>query len=537
MYFATVTALPTIRLQTGFDKPSSQAAPDSSFISPYPQTLRFSGQNGFLKTALYLLLGLTGLMATACTQNTADKNRPNPKTEAEFIKQDIHQDMGLTGKGIGIEIIDASEGHLKTVRGIIDDTQQGLSPGVSIHANEEEVKTWDKLNREAKEEKAPWPIHVTDPEELQTLNNTLAKILQKKKLDNGVPIRLINLSIAKSKTSYQKALFRNFKRNGLELSRLLFGKPDLQRLKNMPRTLLQQKVIDVVEYHVKHDTRFQAELKRYQDITEQLAEAGIIVVAAAGNDHLNAGGLQLPSDTDISFFTMSDHVISVAAASRAGSIDNYADDTIFGFSSRGDGRFNPTITAVGQNDTGDEDGTSFAAPHITAYIATMLEKNPGLSFQEIKSLLQKAAIDTEAAPEAEGAGMIDPVRLLRMTPQAASVFNIFQSDPPKPVTIYKEFIRRLDAGEPFTRFEAQHETVLLNMAVRTRYTRQNKNFKDYDDQDKQAYQQYITAKKQIRTPSKAEAEEQSLQAFRDYEAARGLHLRIFLRAEKLLKED
>ncbi|MCE3236976.1 MAG: family serine peptidase, partial [Vampirovibrio sp.] len=107
----------------------------------------------------------------------------------------------------------------------------------------------------------------------------------------------------------------------------------------------------------------------------------------------------------------SDYVISVAAADDKGT-QNPNDDEIASFSSWGDGRYNPTISAYGvgvNTKFGPQDGTSFAAPEVAAAVARMKQVNPYLSFNQIKAILQQSATDLYPNSSiADGAGVINP---------------------------------------------------------------------------------------------------------------------------------
>jgi subtilisin family serine protease len=95
-------------------------------------------------------------------------------------------------------------------------------------------------------------------------------------------------------------------------------------------------------------------------------------------------------------------------------------DWVTSFSSRGDGRWNPTITATGMNvwmdryyagagDNGVFSGTSASAPHTSGTIALMLQANPSLTVQQIKALLKQTATTVSGNSRLEGAGMLNPV--------------------------------------------------------------------------------------------------------------------------------
>ena len=113
-------------------------------------------------------------------------------------------------------------------------------------------------------------------------------------------------------------------------------------------------------------------------------------------------------------------MVAVAASNNNATPGTLGDDWVTSFSSRGDGRWNPTITATGMNvwmdryyagagDNGVFSGTSASAPHTSATIALMLQANPFLTLPQIKLLLKQTATPVVNNPLLEGAGILNPV--------------------------------------------------------------------------------------------------------------------------------
>lgn len=160
---------------------------------------------------------------------------------------------------------------------------------------------------------------------------------------------------------------------------------------------------------------------KYQQATQNAARNGVTVVVAAGNDHeLNDVFSAHKVGGDTNFLAQSDYVISVAAADDKGN-RNPQDDEIASFSSWGDGRYNPTISANGvgvPTKFGKQDGTSFSSPEVAAAVARMKQVNPYLSFDQIKSILQQSA--TDIVPQgtlSDGAGMLNADLAVRWAQQ------------------------------------------------------------------------------------------------------------------------
>ena len=178
---------------------------------------------------------------------------------------------------------------------------------------------------------------------------------------------------------------------------------------------------------------------------KRAVDAGIVVVASAGNLGHNAngqtqyGGITAPGNAP--------WVLTVGASSHQGTVRR-SDDVIGGFSSRGptwiDFGAKPDLVAPGVGieslsdphstlyaDLGDYlldgthpmpykpylslTGTSMAAPVVTGAIALMLEANPSLSPNAVKAILEfTAQIKSGESPLAQGAGMLNALGAVRM---------------------------------------------------------------------------------------------------------------------------
>lgn len=156
---------------------------------------------------------------------------------------------------------------------------------------------------------------------------------------------------------------------------------------------------------------------------ERLIESGVVVVAAAGNR-----GYQRFTTNDGSYdgytaFSITDPgnaegVITVGATHR------YSPHTygVSFFSSRGptgDGRQKPDLVAPGErihapleDDWGDLDGTSMAAPHVSGAAAMLMARYPELIGQprRIKHVLCRSATDLGREKSFQGSGMLDVLR-------------------------------------------------------------------------------------------------------------------------------
>lgn len=172
--------------------------------------------------------------------------------------------------------------------------------------------------------------------------------------------------------------------------------------------------------------------------TRRAVDAGIVVVAAAGN--LGRRGDGTPARGGITAPGNAPWVITVGAASHMGTADR-ADDAVAAFSSRGPSRIDrvakPDIVAPG---VGIESlsmpgstlyeqrpsmrlwgtvetlappyfsmtGTSMAAPTVSGTIALMLEANPALTPNAVKAILEYTAESSDKYDSmAQGAGFLN----------------------------------------------------------------------------------------------------------------------------------
>jgi serine protease len=162
------------------------------------------------------------------------------------------------------------------------------------------------------------------------------------------------------------------------------------------------------------------------NIFADLAAAGIITVAAAGNENV---------DAETSFPASCDGVITVGATGPLGERAPYSNfGTVIDIMAPG-GDVNQTIEVGGEDfpagvlstikddESGDfiyafYQGTSMASPHVAGLVSLMLAVDPGLSFDEVVTALQNASTPLSGAecdrPSGDecGAGLIDAARAL-----------------------------------------------------------------------------------------------------------------------------
>jgi serine protease AprX len=184
---------------------------------------------------------------------------------------------------------------------------------------------------------------------------------------------------------------------------------------------------------------------------ERAVRAGIVVIAAAGNNgrtasgHTQYGGITSPGNAP--------WVLTVGASSHVGTVDR-GDDTIASFTSRGptaiDRRAKPDIVApgIGIESLSNPDsslyssasayllagtrpapalpylslsGTSMSAPVVSGTVALMLQADPTLTPNQVKAILQYTAeVYPHYDPLTEGAGFVNARGALELTQYMAA---------------------------------------------------------------------------------------------------------------------
>lgn len=161
------------------------------------------------------------------------------------------------------------------------------------------------------------------------------------------------------------------------------------------------------------------------DAIAELADAGILLVAAAGNEDadLDQSRLSYPANYDLP------NVLSVAATNRQ--------DQIASFSSYGATRVQVAApglqiasTTVGgyQIDPGVS-GSSFAAAHASGLAALTWMVHPDADYREIIGRLVEGADAGDGVAARTAAGRLDAPKALDLAPRPALLLRAFQVDP------------------------------------------------------------------------------------------------------------
>ncbi len=161
--------------------------------------------------------------------------------------------------------------------------------------------------------------------------------------------------------------------------------------------------------------------RQYVEMTRQAAANGLIMVAGTSNDHgalpVNA---KVKPGCEMNILGKSPYVIRVGAVNTNQTPGNYRNYSVANYSSRGDGYWNPTIVAPGSemgisfSKDADEDtvnGTSFSTPFTCGVIAMMLQRNPWMTFEQVKAKLETTATPLPGyQPFEQGAGVLNAVK-------------------------------------------------------------------------------------------------------------------------------
>jgi subtilisin family serine protease len=266
--------------------------------------------------------------------------------------------------------------------------------------------------------------------------NELSKTLQKILVNRDPALRILNMSIGTSRAALYSNLASclnesddsgNYKYP--QLRAMIMGPYAASH--DINEEMYLQACIRYVDRILENSPQVRLSNQNYQNTTRALAQNGIFVVVAAGNEHSQLPlDIAVKSSSDFNDFAKSPYVISVAASDTQGTPGYQADDTLADFSSWGSNSgWSPTLAAPGSGiqvprwlfPNGVVDGTSFSAPYVSATLAMMLQRNPNLSFFQGKTLLQNACVHVPLPPQATGAGMLNPVAAVMLTPPAPTV--------------------------------------------------------------------------------------------------------------------
>ena len=374
-----------------------------------------------------------------------------------YIREKL-EPKGLNGKGITVGVVETyvdeenqlfqpleterlehMEGetfHAKQTTALLCHQKFGIAPGVNYHLyNLPQSEDTQFTSLPSKSELDNY-ISELLLKTVQDLTKKLEEIINDSSKNKN--LRVINASLGRSlKKASQIAwymmhgLTRPLDVNLGNWYEIVYGTRNKEKV---PIDKQLQAVIDYVS-KLYESNGFTQVMDEYRKLTRALAEKGIIVIVAVGNDHDDGDSFRTHLLTDprpimslgaeFGFLAQSDHVISVASCESTKNSKELDHCKVSQKSSRGDGKiWNPTLAAPGEvifqlkdsseNIIENHVSTSAACPFVSGIIAIMLEMNPDLTFEEIKNLLEVAAYNNAHIRDisAAGAGIINPFRVL-----------------------------------------------------------------------------------------------------------------------------
>ncbi|WP_164018784.1 S8 family serine peptidase [Pyxidicoccus trucidator] len=236
-------------------------------------------------------------------------------------------------------------------------------------------------------------------------------------LSNPGKIRVINQSQGLSEVDMATQVFVQARAQpgGLQYLAREMGLPE-----NASNKALLKALVARVDRIFETSPRILQAKARYNTMSDKLERKGILHVVAAGNEGATLKELRklgIRGDRDFARSVLFNRNTVVVGASTGAQPDGIA-----GFSTPSpfvtvaiDGT---DIRVAGNNRSAD--GTSFAAPQVTATIAEMRRINPRLTNAQVRSLLKRAATDTSAPRILEGAGILNPDRAKELARQSLS---------------------------------------------------------------------------------------------------------------------
>ncbi|MGE0201317.1 MAG: S8 family serine peptidase [Candidatus Melainabacteria bacterium] len=262
------------------------------------------------------------------------------------------------------------------------------------------------------------------------LLNPLSQQIYRIVAENDPSMKVVNISYGLNRSKLYEGVMELINKTD-EVGNFRYPEARRQMFAQVREEDRFQTVIDYIDRLIDSSPRFQQSMAQYHQVTQMAAQQGTVVVVTTGNEHNRfVTNPRLKPDTEFSFLCQSPYVISVAAVNTNGTPGNFQDDYPATFSSRGDGRYwFPTIAAPGDEvwigrdfpggfgENGVLAGTSFAAPYVSGVIALMRQKNPMLTFDQIRHTLQQAAVlPARTTPTELGAGVLNPLQALALTP-------------------------------------------------------------------------------------------------------------------------
>lgn len=369
----------------------------------------------------------------ATALKTAQQQRALVGSEIPLLRKNLAP-WGINGQGIQVGVLDPQQkdkktnqwkpsDHTKLVTQLIQDPVWGVAPGAMVKDLGEQ---WEMNSELTSDDYQVYSNMVTG--DFARLFNNMAGQLQKLATNRDPSLRVLNITAGNTRTEKAKDVWNKLQ----TLDDNNYYKYPAIRAAVMGPALYGtrkqqfQAVMNSVDNLLDHSPVVQMAQRQYVDMTHLAAKSGMILVAAAANE-----GDPIPFDLPIrpgntlNEYAKSPYVITVAAANTNQMPGNRVAYGIAPFSSRGDGvQWNPTIAApgaemgvsfsagaMGHNNV--VAGTSFSTPFTCGVIAMMLQRNPYLTFTQVRDRLQSTATVLPGySPAEQGAGVINAERAI-----------------------------------------------------------------------------------------------------------------------------
>ncbi len=397
-----------------------------------------AGEAGFARADIDQALNSQGLMSPAIWQSIVDAS------VISTVRSHLNG-TGIDGRGVIVRVQEPSNTtHGALVSLVVGDAQLGIAPGATLErgfVSDVVAGPFLPPEKEFQLEVEKTGLPATDPQTLRLafknmMANSAATVLSQQTtavqdIVAHSAARVVNMSYGTSLT-----LFYDLAAEVMDkvpaLKQAVLGSAAISAGAGRTNPLSPE-LVTLTNDAILSSAAVQQAFDLYVGATKTAADSGKVLVVAAGNsqrtmDEARRAGLALPDWAGFNMFAASDYVISVGASSTHGTPAQVTDDTLTDFSSQGSAQFHPTLATQGtqvpvsyatyiawlaqpsSNASGQGiSGTSFSAPIVSGAVALMLQQNPGLTFAQVKTELQSAAVDTSAPLTAEGAGMLDVV--------------------------------------------------------------------------------------------------------------------------------
>lgn len=385
--------------------------------------------NAFQDGRLMLLAYQEEQSPFALALKAGQRQRAVAGSEIPLIRKTLTA-RGLNGQGITVGILDPQEknkktglwrssNHTKMVTQVINDPVWGVAPGAQVVDLGEQ---WEVDTELASDHYQAFANMVTG--DYARLFSSMGTEIQKAMMKRDPSLRVLNVTAGNSRSQKYRDVWEKlnaFDDNGYYKFPAIRAAVYGPALGGTPRQQFEA-VVRSVDALLDSSPVVQKAWRAYVETTRQAAQNGLIIVEAAANENnVLPYDVPLKPGSDMNECAKSPYVITVAAANTNQRPGDRAAYTMAPFSSQGDGvMYNPTITAPGAEmgisfpagNMGHNNvvaGTSFSTPFTCGVITMMLQRNPYLTFDQVKAKLQGTATPIPGVSVAEqGAGVINP---------------------------------------------------------------------------------------------------------------------------------